>query len=185
MAYTKNKSGDGNAEIHDALQYLIEYGMPLSVNADFDIGDVNLLDTNSDAIDPATSGPEGTAGDPNSNVITVQGNSSGIVLPVALEADVLAQLVGASMVAGPTVCTVAAGTATGQTLADVLGAALASDLRGVMIVVSLGTIHMGVGSTSAANSVLRSCVLPMTRSYANSLKVFSTAGGTFDLYQFA
>ena len=56
MAYVKNKSGDGNAEIHDALQYLIEYGMPLTVNADLDIGDVNLLDTAGDPIDPATSG---------------------------------------------------------------------------------------------------------------------------------
>ena len=53
MVYTKNASGDGNAEIHDALQYLIEYGMPMSVNADIDIGDVNLLDIEGEAVNPA------------------------------------------------------------------------------------------------------------------------------------
>jgi len=69
MAYVKNKSGDGNAEIHDALQYLIEYGMPLTVNADLDIGDVNLLDTAGDPIDPATSGAQSTIDDSVQEVV--------------------------------------------------------------------------------------------------------------------
>ena len=54
MTYTPDATGDGNALIHGGIKYLIENGMPMTVNADIDIGDVNLLDTAGDPIDPAT-----------------------------------------------------------------------------------------------------------------------------------